>query len=104
MTEVAPDELRRHVERLHDCRAELCAKVSVHEKFEGKTAWEGVVHVFDLSDHPTADVCYAWSSGLPGSRKRRFYAVVHTDVIDSPAKAVRAAIVSDARNDNAGTY
>ena len=97
MTEVSPDELQRHVERLHECRADLCAHIAVREKFEGETAWEGVVHVFDLSDHPSSDVCYAWSSAVPGSRNRRFYAVLHTDVIDSPAKAVRAAIVSDHR-------
>ena len=98
MTEVSPDELRWHVEKPHGCRAELSAKVAVHDKFEGKTAWEGVVHVFDLSGHPTADVCYAWWSPLSGfATRRRFYAVLHTEQIDSPLKAVRAAIVSDHR-------
>jgi hypothetical protein len=32
---------------------------------------------------------------LEGSKKRRFFAVLHKGVIDSPEKAVRAAIVNE---------
>ena len=98
MTDVSADELRRHVERLHECRAELRLLVDVREEFQGQVAWEGIVHVFSLHGHlDAADSCYAWSSAIEGSENRRFYAVLHTDVIDTPAKAVRAAIVSDHR-------
>ena len=103
-TEVLPDELQRHVMWLHKCRAEYRESVAVREDFQGQVAWEGVVHVFSLDDHPDADSCYAWSSPVEGSENRRFYAVLHTPEIDTAAKAVRAAIVSDARNDNAGTH
>ncbi len=98
MTEVSLDELCRHVERLHECRAELHELVVVREDFQGQVAWEGIVHVFVLYGHlDAADSCYAWSSAVEGSENRRFYAVLHTPEIDTPAKAVRAAIVSDHR-------
>jgi hypothetical protein len=35
--------------------ATLSQSVPVRETFEGKTVWEGVVHVFDLTGHPTGD-------------------------------------------------
>ena len=33
--------------------------VPVRETFDGKTVWEGVVHIFDLIGHPTATHAYA---------------------------------------------
>ena len=71
---------------------------SVSEAFLGAAVWDGVVHVFDLSGHPTATRAYAWSSPIEGSTKRRFYAVLHVPPISSPADAVRAAIVADYRS------
>ncbi len=98
MTEVSTEELRRHVERLHECRAELRELVAVREDFQGQVAWEGIVHVFVLYGHlDAADSCYAWSLPLEDSEARRFYAVLHTPEIYTPAKAVRAAIASDHR-------
>ena len=67
------------------------------ETFEGKPVWEGVVHVFDLAGHPTATRAYAWSSPIEGSAKRRFFAVLHTNRINSPLEAVRAAILAERR-------
>jgi len=95
--EVEPDELRQAVERLHKCRATLREVVPVVERFEGQTAWEGVVHVFDVKGHPTATTCYAWSSSVEGSERRRFYAVPKVPPIASPGDAVRASIVADHR-------
>ena len=69
----------------------------VTEAFEGKTVWEGVVHIFDLSGNPKASRAYAWSSPIEGSDKRRFFAVLHLPPVTSPAEAVRAAIVAEAR-------
>jgi hypothetical protein len=59
--------------------------------------WEGVVHVFHLAGDPTATRAYAWSSPIEGSAKRRFFAVLHTERINSPVEAVRAAIVAERR-------
>src|SRR6202022_2873173 len=89
------DQLREAIERTHGGTATLVQ--SVHETFEGKTVWEGVVYVFDLTGHPTATRAYAWSSPIERSKKRRLFAVVHQPPIDSPQAAVRAAIVAEHR-------
>jgi hypothetical protein len=47
-----------------------------------------------------ADKCYAWSSPLEGSTKRGYYAVLHISPIDSPEKAVRAAIIQAYKGGN----
>ncbi len=80
---------------MHGGSAQLAQSVSVRETFDGKPAREGVVHIFDLTDHPIATRAYAWSSPIGGSTKRRFFAVLHTDRINSPLEAVRAAIIAE---------
>src|SRR6266581_536568 len=89
------DELKIAVENMHGGTATLAQSVPVRETFEGEPVWEGVVHVFELAGHPTATLAYAWSSPIEGSTKRRFFAVLHTERINSPAEAVRAAIVAE---------
>lgn len=66
----------------------------MNETFQGQTIWEATVEVFDLAGHPTAKRCYAWSHATTG-KKRRFVAVLHQGPVDSPEKAVRAAIVRE---------
>lgn len=87
--------LRDIVERLHNCTAAFIEDVVVLEKFGDKAVWSGTVSVYDLKDHPKATRAYAWSSPIEGSTKRRYYAVLHIPPVDSPEKAVRAAIVND---------
>jgi hypothetical protein len=89
------EQLREAVENMHGGTARLAQTVPVLETFDGKTVWEGVVHVFDLAGHPKATRAYAWSSPIEGSTKRRFFAVLHTERINSPVYAVRAAIVAE---------
>ena len=76
----------------------LVAAEPVKEVFNGKTVWEGVVHVFDLHGNAKATRVYAWSSPIAGSDRRRFYAVLHLGGIRSPLDAVRAAIVAEHRS------
>ena len=79
--EVAPSKLRK----------------AVHEKHEGETVWNGVVHVFDLRGSPSgATRAYAWSYERDDG-KRRFFAVLHLEPIKGPVDAVRAAIVAEMR-------
>jgi hypothetical protein len=92
-----PDQLKNAVESQHGGRASLAQSVPVKETFGGKTVWEGVVHVFDLTGHPQAKRAYAWSSPIEGSNKRRFFAVLHLPPITSPLDAVRAAIAAQER-------
>ena len=89
--------LQHHGERLHDCKARAIGSEPVSETFGGKTVWEGVVHVFALEGHRTADKAYAWSSPIEGSTKRRYFAVLRQAPIKSAQDAVRAAIVAEHR-------
>jgi hypothetical protein len=97
--EISHDQLREAVETMHGGTATLAQTVPVREEFDGKMVWEGVVHIFDLADHPTATRAYAWSSPIERSTNRRFFAVLHTDRINSPIEAVRAAIVAEHRSE-----
>ena len=88
---------KRAVETQHGCTATPIQSVPVKETFDGKTVWDGVVHVFKIHGHPKANKAYAWSSPIEGSDKRRFIAVLHLPPITSPVEAVRAAIVQEQR-------
>ena len=89
------DDLKQAVERLHHCQASFLEEVAVVEKFGEKTVWRGVVSVFEIKGHRQATKCYAWSSPIERSTKRRYFAVLHVPPVDSPEKAVKAAIVHD---------
>lgn len=91
----AKNALIQAIYNLHNCDATWVESVSVKEIFKGEIVWEGTVQVFDLIDHPTAKRCYAWSYLIDESGKRKFVAVLHKGPIDSPQKAVQAAIVSE---------
>jgi hypothetical protein len=97
MIEASVDDLRQAVEGLHTCRASLREVKAVKEEFQGQTVWEGIVHVFDIEDCPTAKACFAWSSPIEGTERRKFYAVLQVSPINTPNDAVRASIVRDAR-------
>src|SRR5208283_4852713 len=86
-------ELKTAIERLHNCTASFMEDVVVVEKFGKKTVWSGTVSVYEMRGHLKATKAYAWSSPVKRSTKRRYYAVLHVQPIDSPEKAVRAAIV-----------
>lgn len=88
-------DLKKTIEQLHKCRASHIEDVIVLENFGTDTVWEGTVSIFELKGHPNATKCYAWSSPIEGSVKRRYYAVLNIPPIDSPEKAVRASIVQD---------
>lgn len=89
------EDLKHAIERLHPCKASFLEDVAVVEMFGEETVWGGVVSVFEIKGHPKGTKCYAWSSPIEGSTKRRYYAVLHILPVDSPEKAVRASIVYD---------
>jgi hypothetical protein len=89
------NDVKETVERLHSCKAFFIEDVAVIEKFGSKTIWNGIVHIFRIEGNPKANICYAWSSPIKDSKKRRYYTVLHIPPIDSPEKAVRASIVQD---------
>ena len=93
--EVGVDQLKHAVESQHGGTAVLLSVEPVTEVVDGKTIWEGAVHVFDLEDHPEATRAYAWHSRMEGSDRQRFHALLHLGVIASPLDAVRAVIVAE---------
>ena len=92
------EELRDVIRRLHGADAEHVESVPVKETFQGKTVWEGIVEVFNLVGHATADKVYAWSHETDDPVKpRRHVTVLHAHPIASARDAVRAAIVQEFR-------
>jgi hypothetical protein len=92
--------LKTTIEKMHNCSASFIEDIIVVEKFGEKIVWSGTVSVFNLKGHAQANKCYAWSSPIEGSTKRRYYAVLHMPPVDSPEKAVRASIVHDHKRNN----
>jgi hypothetical protein len=98
-SETSIEALQKAILDLHGCKATWIKSILVKEVFEGETVWEGMVQVFEV-DHPKSKLCYAWSYGLDKSKKRRFFAVLHQGIIDSPKNAVKAAITKEFRERN----
>jgi hypothetical protein len=90
------------IQKLHGCKSTWVKSEPVKEAFKGQTVWEGIVEIFDLEGHPEATRCYAWSHGLDDSDKRKFFAVLHKGLVDSPQAAVRAAIVAEYKKNTQG--
>src|SRR3982751_5117662 len=61
MSSDAITRLENAIRATHGCRSQWTASVRVEERFEGKTAWDGIVEVFALVDHPKAKYAYAWT-------------------------------------------
>jgi hypothetical protein len=76
------------IKATHHAEAHLVDRVYVRERFHGEPVWDGEVLVFSLTGH-SAPLCYAWE--VDGE----VTAVLHEPPVDSPAAAVRAAIMAD---------
>ena len=83
--------LQEAVQRLYKCEALYMETVVVHEKFQNKTIWEGVVDVFKLHGHPKSNRCFAWIQHNGNSV--RYVALLDSAGVTSPATAVRASII-----------
>jgi hypothetical protein len=75
--------------------------VPVHEVYQGKTIWAGVVEVFDLKDHPKTHRAYAWTHGTDDPKHPRQHVTARRiPPAISAQTAVRAAIMQEIRNAN----
>ena len=92
------NDLRAVIGKLHGCRATYVETVPVHEVFRGQTVWQGNVEVFDLTGHPKAKRCYAWSHlDKPDDSEERYVAVLEIPPVESPKSAVMVSILADGR-------
>ena len=66
--EVSVDRLKHAVETQHGGTARLIQVTPVDERHDGKATWRGIVYVFELTGHPTANRVYAWSRFQYGNR------------------------------------
>ena len=90
------ENLRAVIGKLHGCGAKHIASVPVHEVFQGKTVWDGIVEVFDLVGHPKAKRAYGWSHpDGPQDTEERFVTVLEIPPVESAKTAVQASILSD---------
>ena len=90
------EELRGLIRRLHGVESKHVGSVPVKETFQGLTVWDGCVEVFELVGHPTASKLYAWSHDTDDpDNPKRHVTVLHSGLITSPLRAVRAAIVQE---------
>ena len=92
------ESLRAVIGKLHGCDSKHVESIPVHEIFQGKTAWQGIVEVFDLTGHPKAKRAYAWIH-LDGDKDQstRYVAVLEIPPVVSPETAVQASIAADAK-------
>jgi hypothetical protein len=86
------EKLRDAIETMHECKAEHVGSQLVIEFFRGKMAWDGMVEVFALVNHPKAKRAYAWS--YPDGSDTRFVTVLEIPPVENAETAVRAAIAS----------
>ena len=88
-------ELKDAIRAMHGCESLHVESVPVKEVFEGQTAWEGTVEVFDLVGHPQAKRAYAWT--YRDGDQNKTVAVLGIPPVDSPQSAVKVAIASKAK-------
>ena len=88
------EEFKDVIRRRHGAEADHVDSVPIKETVRGQTVWEGIVEVFELHNHPTASRLYAWAHETNDPDKPvRHVTVLHLGAVDSPLKAVRAAIL-----------
>lgn len=90
------EKLREAVLKLHRCKdAHWVATVPMREEWKGKTAWQGVVQVFELVGHNRAKRIYVWNYDEGG---RSYYTtVLEIPPVNDAESAVKVAIASKAR-------
>jgi hypothetical protein len=93
------DDLIHAIKVLHHADATHQESVPVKEVFNGETVWDGIVEVFHLKGHPTANTAYGWlhDTGNPDQPYHRV-TVLHVPPVVSPITAVRAFILQEFRN------
>jgi hypothetical protein len=85
-------KLKDAIRATHGCESLHIESVPIKEVFEGQTAWQGTVEVFDLIGHAKAKRAYAWS--YRDGEESKTVTVLQIAPVDSPQSAVKVAIAS----------
>lgn len=88
--------LQKAIKDLHGLEAVHVGSEAVHETFQGKTVWQGVVEIFDVLGHSKAKRCYAWDHQTSKDEQElRYVAVLELPPVDSARKAVQVAVAAE---------
>ena len=90
--------LQDAIRHLHGSECRHIATVPLTEQSQGRIIWQGDVEMFDLTGHPQAKRCYAWSS-VDDEKKEHLNVVLELPPVDSPRAAVRTALVARVKNE-----
>lgn len=87
--------IEERIKKEYGCESRHVRSELVYDDFEGRTAWQGTVEVFDLIGHPEARRAYAWVY----SEGNQDYTVIVLEKppVDSARAAVKVAIASKGR-------
>ena len=88
-------QLKAAVERQHRVTVRLAYIDAVSLRLPGRPAWDGIVLVFELEGHPTAERAYAWFAPARPGMKTQIHAVLHCPAIQSAQDAVRSTLACD---------
>jgi len=88
MNEIPISAFEHAIQTTHGAKAQFLSRERVDQAFEGQPIWQGDVLVFQLLDHPSARLCYAWE--VDGE----VTALLGGGTVDSPIAAVRASILA----------
>lgn len=84
------------IKAMHDCDSRYVESVPVHEVFQGQTAWQGTVELFDLMGQSKAKRVYAWQYE-DDDKQTKTVAVLEIPPVDSADTVVKVAIAAKAR-------
>jgi hypothetical protein len=87
--------IEERIKKEYGCESRHVRSEQVHESFGGQIAWQGIVEVFNLIEHPQGKRAYAWiySEG----NQDHTVIVLEKPPVDSAQMAVKVAIAARAR-------
>jgi hypothetical protein len=92
--------LQNAIQKLHGVKPEHAETVSVTERFQGQTVWDGEVEIFQLPAHSKAEKIYAWGYTESDDKPdMKAVTVLALPPITTPQKAVQAFIASQYRKE-----
>jgi len=83
-------QLKVAVESMHECTAQHVESKPVVELHRGSVLWEGDVETFELTGHPQAKRCYAWTHVDLG--EPQYFTVLELPPVVSAETAVKTAL------------
>jgi len=91
MNDASASQLKKVIQVQHGVASTFSKSVRVVKAGTKDEDWDGMVHIFDLTNHPSAKRAFAWSSRFSGGRQPRYFAVLQSGQIATPVQAVKAA-------------